>query len=61
MESLDPLILELQKIRDEKQLSYRQLASEIGVHYLTVFKWFKGGKVSNLSKKAIKQYLISML
>lgn len=61
MKETDPLIKELKKIKDENNWGYRKLAQEIGVHYQTVFGWFKYGRLSKMSRKIIKQYLISRL
>lgn len=61
MEKRDPLIEELRKIKDENNWGYRKLAQEIGVHYQTIFGWFKHGRLSNMSRQIIKQYLISRL
>jgi len=61
MKEIDPLIKELKKIKDENNWGYRKLAQEMGVHYQTVFGWFKHGRPSKMSRKIIKQYLISRL
>jgi len=61
MKEIDPLIKELNKIKDENGWGYRKLAQDIGVHYQTVFGWFKHGRLSKMSRKIIKQYLISRL
>ena len=61
MKEIDPLIRELDKIRNENNWGYRKLAQDIGVHYQTVFGWFKHGRLSKMSRKIVKQYLISRL
>ena len=58
---LDPLILELQKIKDEEGWSLRQMSGDTGFHYQTLYSWFHGSTLSNSSRKLIKQYLISRL
>ena len=57
----DPLIKALKTIKEDEKLSIRDLARELGVHYLTIFAWFHGTPPSNLSRRVIKQYLINRL
>lgn len=52
---------ELKKIKEENNWSYQKLAQELNVHYQTVIGWFRGVNPSNLSKRIIRQYLITKL
>ena len=61
MEELDPVVRELKIVKEENNLSYRKLAQEMGIHYQTVYGWFTKGRLSNMSRRIIKQYLISKL
>ena len=57
----DPLIAELKKVQADEGWSNRRLAVELGVHYLTVHGWYHGTPPSKMSRRIIKQYLISRL
>lgn len=61
VEKPDPLIEELRIIMKENNWGYRKIALELSVHYQTVFGWFKRGTLSQMSRRIIKQYLISRL
>jgi len=52
---------QLRKIKEENSWSYQKLAQELGIHYQTVIGWFRGVEPSNLSKRIIRQYLITKL
>ena len=57
----DALIEALRKIKEEGNISIRDLAKEMGVHYLTVFRWFHGTLPSNLSRRVIKRFIAERL
>lgn len=57
----DALIEALRKIKEEEGVSIRDLARELQVHYLTVFRWFHGTPPSNLSRRVIKQFIADRL
>lgn len=59
--TLDPVLIELKKIMEEEDLTYRALAKEVGVNHMQLFRWFKGATLSKTSRKIIKLYLISRL
>lgn len=54
-------VKQLRKLKAENNWTYQNLAQELGVHYQTVVGWFAGVEPSNLSKRIIRQYLLTKL
>jgi len=48
----------LKKFKQKNGWSYERIAHEIGVHSQAVQAWFRGAKPNNLSRKAIRAFLI---
>ncbi len=48
----------LKKFKEKSGWSYEKIAQNIGVHSQAVQAWFRGIKPNNLTRKAIKKFLI---
>lgn len=48
----------LRTFKKESGWSYEKMGREIGVHSQAIQAWFKGTKPNNLSRKAIRAFLI---
>jgi len=52
----------LRKYRDEKKLSYPQIAKSLGFSSVSVYHWIKGyRKPSPIAKKLIRDYLMERM
>ena len=54
-------IEQLKELKEKNNWSYQKLAQELDVHYQTVVGWFRGIEPSRMSKRIIRQYLITKL
>jgi len=53
---------QLRKYRDEKNLTYPQIAKALGFSNISVYNWIKGyRKPSPVAKKLIRDYLMERL
>ena len=48
----------LKKFKEKSDWSFERIAHEIGVHSQAVQAWFRVAKPNNLSRKAIRAFLI---
>jgi len=48
----------LKKFKEKSDWSFERIAHEIGVHSQAIQAWFRGAKPNNLSRKAIRAFLI---